>query len=126
MCALRLVGTPTSHVSAWGGWLPAGSGGVPDRLVLAPLAAEAPVGGPLLLCLGGTIVAVHRMFGLLVCSVLRGSVGMHCIHVTLGLHQWGGSCTELPLVLSHNRMRAKFKNEHFLVMRRAPFLTRLD
>lgn len=84
MCALGPVGTPTSHVSAWGGWLPAGLGACsPWSSGDGTICCWGPVGGHLLLCLGGRIVAVHRMFGLLVCSVLRGSVGMHYM-----CHSW--------------------------------------
>lgn len=100
---------------------------VPDHLVLAPFAAEAPSVGLCCSALGagswlstGWLAFWFVLFygGQWVC-IVSVSVLARC------LHQWGGDCTELPRVLSHNRMKAKFKKEHFLAMRRTPFLTRL-
>lgn len=100
---------------------------VPDHLVLAPFAAEAPAVGLRCSALGArswlstgclAFWFVLSYGGQRVCIV---SVSL----LACCLHQWGGGRTELQCVLSHNRMRATFKKEHFLEMRRTPFLRQL-
>lgn len=101
------------HGGAWGAWgteIPGGSGACcPWSSGAGTFCWGGCIGGPLLLCPGGEIVVVHGIFGLSVCSGLRGSVGGLSICVALILlpgSVWWGS-TEMPIVLPHYRIRVK-------------------